>query len=126
VLTLKLEDNPLARLARRVRFGEPDAAEEFRREMSMALEGMVRLALRKCGGLSAFEEHARAEAERLQDMSDGQLSRDELVRQTARQVCLAMIGRLQAGGRLQDTIAYGVPGSGSLTVVSPQWSAISC
>jgi len=97
---MQLESNPLQELARRVRCGEPQAAEEFRREMSLALEGMVRLALRKRDFLSPFEEHARAEADRLQDLSDGQLPRDDLVRQTASQVCRAMIGRLQAGGRL--------------------------
>ena len=126
---MKLEDNPLRELARRVRCGEPDAAAEFRREMSLALEGMVRLALRKRAGFNPFEEHARAEADRLQDRSDGPLPRDELVRQTASQVCQAMIGRLQAGGRLPDTVACGALGSGSLqhqTVVSLEWSGISC
>jgi hypothetical protein len=126
---LRLETNPLQELARRVRCGEPEAAERFRREMSLALEGMVRLALRKCTGFNPFEEHVRAEADRLQDLSDGQLPRAELVRQTASQVCQAMIGRLQAGGRLPDTVACAVAGSGSLppqTVVSREWSGMIC
>ena len=99
------ENNPLQELARRVRCGDSDAAVEFRREMNLALEGMVRLALRKRACFSPFEEHARAEADRLQATSDGQLPRDELARQTAGQVCQAMIGRLQAGGRIQDSLA---------------------
>jgi hypothetical protein len=128
VFTLQLENNPLQQLARRVRSGEPEAAEEFRREMSLALEGMVRLALRKRACFSPFEEHARAEANRLQDMSDGQLPRDELARQTASQVCQAMIGRLQACGQIQDTAASVGEGSGSLkhqTVVGSEWSGVS-
>src|SRR5437879_5499717 len=80
VFTLQLQSNPLRELARRVRCGEPQAAEEFRREMSLALEGMVRLALRKHDCFSPFEERARAEADRLQDLSDGQLPSDDLVR----------------------------------------------
>jgi len=125
VFPLQLETNPLQELAWRVRCGEPGAAEEFRREMSLALEGMVRLALRKRACFSPFEEHARAEADRLQDLSDGQLPTDDLVRLTASQVCQAMIGRLQAGGRLQDTVAGSGAGSGSLkhqTVVSSKCS----
>src|SRR5262245_41013922 len=97
--------------------------------MSLALEGMVRLALRKRACFSPFEEHARAEADRLQDLSDGQLPTDDLVRRTASQVCQAMIGRLQAGGRLQDTVAGSGAGSGSLkhqTVVSSECSGVSC
>jgi hypothetical protein len=126
---LQLQNNPLQELARRMRRGEPDAAEEFRREMSLALEGMVRLALRKRVCFNPFEQHARAEADRLQDMSDGQLPTDELVRQTASQVCQAMIGRLQAGGRIQDTVACVGAGSGSLkhlTVAGSEWSGVRC
>jgi hypothetical protein len=129
VFTLQLDNNPLQELARRVRRGEPEAAEVFRREMSLALEGMVRLALRKRACFSPFEEHARAEADRLQDLSDGRLARDELARQTASQVCQAMIGRLQAGGRIEDTFACIGAGSGSLkyqTVVSTEGSGVSC
>jgi hypothetical protein len=130
VLTLQQhETNPLQDLARRVRSGDSDAADEFRREMSLALEGMVRLALRKRACFSPFEEHARAEADRLQDISDGQLSRDELARQTAGQVCQAMIGRLQAGGRIQDTIVCVGAGCGSLerqTVESSESRGVSC
>jgi hypothetical protein len=114
VFTLRLEDNPLQELARRVRSGEPDAAEEFRREMTLALEGMVRLALRKRACFSSFEEQARTQAGQLQDNSDGQLPRDELARQTASQLCQAMIGCLQAGGRIQDTVACVGAGAGSL------------
>jgi hypothetical protein len=115
VCPLQLADNPLQELARRVRCGEPEAAEEFRREMSLALEGMVRLALRKRTCFSPFEEHARAEADRLQDLSSRPLPTNELARQTATQVCQAMIGRLQAGGRIQDTIACV-----GITVYSPR------
>jgi hypothetical protein len=129
VLNLQLETNPLQELARRVRSGEPEAADEFRREMCLALEGMVRLALRKRACFSPFEEHARAEADRLQDQSHKQLPRDELARQTALQVCQNMIGRLQAGGRIQDTIICLGAGTGSLqpsTVVSREWLAVGC
>jgi hypothetical protein len=125
VFTLRSENNPLVELARRVRHGEPEAAEEFRREMSPALEGMVRLALRKRACLSPFEEQARAEADRLQDLSNRQLPRNELARQTASQVCQAMIGRLQAGGRIEDTVASVAAGCGSLkaqTVTSSDWT----
>jgi hypothetical protein len=111
---MQLENNPLEELARRVRCGEPGAAEEFRREMSLALEGMVRLALRKRACFNPFEEYARAEAERLQETSDWQLPRDELARQTAAQVCQDMIGRLQAGGRIQDTVLCVAAGRGFL------------
>jgi hypothetical protein len=112
--TMQFENNPLAELARRVRSGEPGAAEEFRREMSLALEGMVRLALRKRTGFSPFEEYARTEADRLQESNDRQLPRHELARQTAGQVCQDMIGRLQAGGRIQDTIACVAVGRASV------------
>ena len=113
-IIMQHEGNPLGELARRARSGDPGAAEEFRREMSLALEGMVRLALRKRACFSPFEAQARAEADRLQDQSDGPLPRDELARQTARQVCQAMIGRLQAGGRVQDTVACAGAGCGVL------------
>jgi hypothetical protein len=99
------ENNPLEKLARRVRSGEPGAAEEFGREMSLALEGMVRLALRKRTCFNPFEEYVRAEADRLQEGSDWQLPRHELAQQTAGQVCQDMIVRLQAGSRIQDTVA---------------------
>ena len=124
----QLEGNPLAELARRTRSGDPGAAEAFRREMSVALEGMVRLALRKSACFNPFEEHARAQADRLLELSDGRLPMAELVRQTANQVCQAMIGRLQAGGRLQDTITCGALGSGPghRTVASGEWSGIRC
>ena len=102
---MQFENNPLGELARRVRSGELEAAQEFRREMSLALEGMVRLALRKRAGFNPFEEYARFEADRLQESSAWQLPRYELARQTAGQVCQDIIGRLQAGGRIQDTIA---------------------
>src|SRR5262249_32160010 len=126
---LQLDTNPLQELAWRVRRGEPGAAEEFRREMSLALEGMVRLALRKRACFSPFEEQARAEAARLQDQNDGQLPRNELARQTASRVCQAMIGRLQAGARIQDTLACVAAGSGSRqhqTVAESAWSAVPC
>ena len=103
----QLEDNPLEELARRARSGDPGAAEDFRREMSVALEGMVRLALRKRGCFSPFEEYARAQADRLQESSDGRLPSDELTRQTAGRVCQEMIDRLQARSQGQDTVAGG-------------------
>jgi hypothetical protein len=111
---MQFENNPLAELARRVRSGEPEATQEFGREMSLALEGMVRLALRKRACFNPFEEYARFEAGRLQESSDWQLPRPELARQTAGQVCQDMIGRLQAGGRIQDTIACVAAGRASL------------
>ncbi len=123
------ESNPLQELAWRVRCGEPGAAEEFRREMSLALEGMVRLALRKRACFNPFEEQAREEADRLQGQSDGQLTRDELVRETASQVCQAMIGRLEATGRVQDTVACVGAGSGSRkhqTMVSSARAGARC
>jgi hypothetical protein len=126
---LQLESNPLPELAWRVRRGEPGAAEEFRREMSLALEGMVRLALRKRACFSPFEEQARAEAGRLQDQSDGQITPDVLVRETASRVCQAMIGRLQVSGRTPDTVACVGAGSGSRThqtVVSSVRSGVRC
>jgi hypothetical protein len=111
---MQWENNPLEHLARRVRSGDLEAAEEFRQEMSLALEGMVRLALRKRACFNPFEEYARAEAGRVQDSRDWQLPRHELARQTAGQVCQDMIGRLQAGGRIQDTVACLAPGRRSL------------
>ena len=126
---MQLETNPLQELAGRVRCGQPGAAEDFRRQMSLALEGMVRLALRKRSCLSPFEEQARAEADRLQDHGDGQLTRDELVRETASRVCQAMIGRLQASGRTQDTVVCVGAGPGSRahqTVVSSARSGHRC
>jgi hypothetical protein len=111
---MQSENNPLEELARRVRCDEPGAVEEFRREMSLALEGMVRLALRKRACFNLFEEYARAVADRLQGSSDWQLPRDELARQTAGQVCQDMIVRMQAGGRIQDTVACIAAGRGSL------------
>jgi hypothetical protein len=111
---MQFENNPLEELARRVRCGEPGAAEEFRREMSPALEGMVRLALRKRACFNPFEEYARAAADRLQKSSDRQLPGEALARQTAGQVCQDMIGRLQAGGRIQDTVVCVAAGRGSL------------
>ena len=87
-------------LARRVRLGDAGAAEQFRREMTLALEGMVRLALRKRICFSPFEEYARAEADRLQESSDRQLPMHELARRTACELCQDMIDRLQTGGRL--------------------------
>ena len=112
---MQLENNPLEELARRVRCGAPGAAEAFRREMSLALEGMVRLALRRRAGFNRFEEYARAAADRLQEGSDRQLPRDELARQTAGHVCQDMIGRLQAGGRIQDTVVC--PGAGRSSLI---------
>ena len=109
-----IPNNPLEDLARRVRRGDPAAAEEFHREMGLALEGMVRLALRKRDCFNAFEEYARAEADRLQESSAWQLPRHELARQTAGQVCHDMIGRLQAGNRIQDTVACLARGRSSL------------
>ena len=123
---MQFENNPLEELARQVRGDHPGAAEEFRREMGLALEGMVRLALRKHARFNPFEEYARAEADRLQECSNSQLPKDELARRTAGQVCQDMIGRLQAGGRIQDTIACVGAGRGSLkvqTVLSPQWQS---
>jgi hypothetical protein len=117
---IQSEDNPLADLARRARSGDPVAAEEFRREMSLALEGMVRLALRKRIGFSSFEECVRARADRLQQSNDWQLPHDELVRRTAGQVCEDMIDRLQAGGRVQDTVACGGGFRKDHTVVGSQ------
>jgi hypothetical protein len=111
---MHVENNPLEELARRVRWGDLDAAEEFHREMSLALEGMVRLALRKRACFNPFEEYARAQADRLQETSDWQLPGHELARQTAGQVCQDMIGRLQAGGRIQDTVACVAAGRPSL------------
>ena len=111
---MRFDDNPLEELARRARSGDPVATEAFRREMSVALEGMVRLALRKRICFSPFEEYARAEADRLQESSAWQLPRHELARQTAGQVCHDMIGRLQAGNRIQDTVACLARGRSSL------------
>ena len=111
---MHFENNPLEQLARRVRLGDAGAAEQFRREMTLALEGMVRLALRKRACFNPFEEYARAEADRLQESSDWELPREELARQTAGRVCHDMIGRLQAGGRIQDTVACVAVGRGSL------------
>jgi hypothetical protein len=120
---MQFEDNPFVELARRARSGDPAAAEEFRREMSLALEGMVRLALRKRIGFSPFEEHARAQANRLHESSDWQLPFDELSRRTADWVCQAMIDHLQAGSRVQDTIASSFAGHrASKTVVRSQSS----
>jgi hypothetical protein len=110
---MRFENNPLEELARRVRRGDARAAEEFRREMGLALEGMVRLALRKRACFSPFEQSARALAEQLQQ-SSGPLPRDDLARQIAGARCADMIGRLQAGGRLQDTVACAALGSRSL------------
>jgi hypothetical protein len=98
-------NNPLESLARRVRLGEPGAAEEFKSEMERALEGMVRLALRKRACFNPFEACARAEADRLQENRVVPLHDAELARQTAGRLCQDMIGRLQAGGRPQDTVA---------------------
>jgi hypothetical protein len=129
VFPLQPENNPLQELAGRVRCGEPGAADEFRREMSLALEGMVRLALRKRSCFSPFEEQARAEAERLQHQSDSHLPPHELARQTASRVCQAMIGRLQTGGRIEDTVTCVGAGPGSRmdqTVVGSAWSGAGC
>jgi len=112
---MRFENNPLEELARRVRGGEAGAAEEFRREMSQALEGMVRLALRKRACFNPFEEYARAETHRLQESSAWELPGHELARQTAGQVCQDMIGRLQTGGRIQDTVAC--PGAGRSSLI---------
>jgi hypothetical protein len=101
----EFEDNPLVDLARRARSSDPVAAEEFRREMSVTLEGMVRLALRGRVHFSPFDEYARGQADRLQESSDRQLPADELARRTAERVCQEMIDRLQAGSRVQDTVA---------------------
>jgi hypothetical protein len=119
----QLEGNPLAELARRTRSGDPGAAEAFRREMSVALEGMVRLALRKRICFSPFEEYARAEADRLQESSHWQLPDAELALRTAERLCQEMIDRLQAGSRIQDTVACFAAGGRSSkyqTVVSDQ------
>ncbi len=118
------EDNPLVVLAWRARSGDPVAAEEFRREMSLALEGMVRLALRKRICFSSFEEYARAQADRLQQSNDWQLPSDELARRTAEEVCEDMIDRLQAGSRPQDTVAVGGGFGQQDTVVGSQQSAV--
>jgi hypothetical protein len=118
---MAFEGNPLEELARRARGGDPAAAEQFRLEMSLALEGMVRLALRKRICFSRFDEHARAQADRLQESGNWQLADDELARQTAARVCQDMIARLQAGGPVQDTVAcVGAGGDSSKhrTVVS--------
>jgi hypothetical protein len=124
---MPFEDNPFVELARRARSGDAGAADEFRREMSLALEGMVRLAIRKRIGFSPFEEHARAEADRLQESSDWQLPFDELSRRTADWVCQAMIDRLQAGSRSQGTLASASAGGCSSkhqTVVSSRRSVV--
>ncbi len=104
LLMMQCEDNPLVELARRARTGDFVAAEEFRQEMSLALEGMVRLALRKRICLSSFEQNVRARARRLQQSNDWQIPHDELARRTAGQVCDDMIDRLQVSRR-QDTVA---------------------
>jgi hypothetical protein len=104
-----LEPNPLEELARRVRAGDSQAAAEFRREMSMALEGMLRLALRTRECFNPLHQYARAEVDRLQEKSDGQLPRHELARRAASRVCEDMIARLQACGRAQDTVACVAP-----------------
>jgi hypothetical protein len=122
------EDNPLVELARRARSGDPVATEAFRREMSVALEGMVRLAIRKRVCFSAFEEYARARADRVQAGSGWQLPAHELARRTAAWVCQEIIDRLQAGGRVQDTVAcFATGGSGKYqTVVSSPRSVVRC
>ncbi len=99
-----LEDNPLVELAWRARSGDRMATEDFRRALGAALEGMVRLALRGRVRFSPFEEYARVQADRLQESSDRQLPADELARRTAERVCQEMIDRLQAGGRVRDTV----------------------
>jgi hypothetical protein len=118
---MRFENNPLEDLARRVRRGDSRAAEEFRCEMTLALEGMVRLALRKRACFNPFEGYARAEANRLQENSDWQLPGRELARQTAGQVCQDMIGRLQAGGRIQDTVVC--PGAGRSSLIDQTFLA---
>jgi len=124
---MQSEDNPLAELARRARSGDPVAAEEFRREMGLALEGMVRLALRKRICFSSFEEYARAQADRLQQSNDWQFPHNELARRTAGLVCEDMIDRLQAGSRVQDMVTCVGAGGGSSnyqTVFSSQRSVV--
>jgi hypothetical protein len=119
----QFEGNPLAELARRARSGDQGATEAFRREMSVALEGMVRLALRKRICFSPFEQYARSKADRLQESSGWQLPSYELARRTAERVCQEMIDRLQAGSRIQDTVACFAAGGRSSkyqTVVSDQ------
>jgi hypothetical protein len=111
---MHFENNPLEQLARRVRLGDAGAAEQFRREMTLALEGMVRLALRKRACFNPFEGYARAEADRLQESSDRQLPMHELARRTACELCQDMIDRLQTGGRIHDTVACIALGRGSL------------
>jgi hypothetical protein len=121
---MHLENNPLAELAQRVRRDDTRATEEFRLEMGLALEGMVRLALRKRACFNPFEEYARAKAERLQASSGLPLPSHELARQTAGQVCQEIIGRLQAGGRIHDTVAEVGVARGSLmyqTILGLQW-----
>jgi hypothetical protein len=118
---MQSEGNPLAELARRARSGDPVAAEDFRREMSLALEGMVRLALRKRSYFSSFEECVRAQADRLQQSNDWQFSQNELARRTAGQVCDDIIDRLQAGSRVQDTVVCTGGLSKHQTVIGNQW-----
>src|SRR5262249_30258142 len=121
LLMMESADNPLAELARQARCGDPVAAEEFRRGMSLALEGMVRLALRKRSCFSPFDECVRAQADRLQQSSDWQLPHGELARRIAGQVCDDMIDRLQAGSRVQDTVACGGGLTEHPTMVGSHW-----
>jgi hypothetical protein len=121
IFMMQSDDNPLAELARQARSGDPVAAEDFRREMSLALEGMVRLALRKRSCFSAFEERIRTQADQLQQSNDWKLPQGELARRIAGQVCDGMIDRLQAGSRVQDTVVCAGSFGTQPTVVGSQW-----
>jgi hypothetical protein len=100
---VQLEGNPMQDLAQRVRRGDVGAVEEFRREMGLALEGIVRLALRRRACFSPFETTLRLEAARLCEKRH--VPRDELARAIGAAVCENIVRRLQNGGRLQDTFA---------------------
>jgi hypothetical protein len=92
---MNLKTNHLSGLAARIRWGDPWAAEELRRELVPQMVRIVRRALRLDGSANGLELQIHAEADRLRAQCAAEDEGEALVCRVAGNLCESLIGRLR-------------------------------
>ncbi len=82
--------NDIEYLASRVRFGDPVASDELRRQLESKLTPIVRRTLRTRACHSSFTRRILAEAERL----TGRVDRESFVSAVCQRMCEIVIGQI--------------------------------
>jgi hypothetical protein len=104
-------NNPFAKLAARIRRGEPAAAEQFRQQMTPQLVRLVRRVVRYGPCTSAWEQKIQAETERLLSCRANAPDSDQVIGQVAQRLCQDMVDNLRQELRAEDTWSAGAEAS---------------